>query len=474
MDRKNYESDSFLPVLLSGADPAGILYTNGSIFLRGIHKDEVKQMQNLLESDFWENLTKRHLVPKTRILDRNLVPTSMDFFPLVLESEAISPITYPHEWSFEMVKTAALAFLDLVELADSYGYTIKDAHLYNWVFNSVQPVWVDMGSFISLPPFSNSRPWIESFYANVLTPLNLWNSGMPLLANRAVSCPGRLITIDEAIACNHSYLKGQSVIIRKIRSIFRFFLFANNIPENTILRRRIKYLFLKKLSIQVTQLRNRIKDLNYITPSKWGHYHSQLSHKKNYPIPTDVRFTRLLELIPSYSPSSILELAGNVGLLSQALAKNLPEIPIICTDYDTNAIDSLYKQIQKIPISNLSTAVLDFMVSESNSAEIKPQTRFKSDCVIALAVTHHLLLSQGYGYDRIFETIKSYSNRLVFIEFMPLGLYDGKQAPQLPKRYNKENFEASFLKYFTLLQIEQLDVNRILYVGQKNETNLPT
>ena len=122
-------------------------------------------------------------------------------------------------------------------------------------------------------------------------------------------------------------------------------------------------------------------------------------------------------------------------------------------------------------MSNLSMAMFDFMESESNFAEIKPQIRFKSDCVIALAVTHHLLLSQGYGYDRIFETIKSYSNRLVFIEFMPLGLYDGRQAPSLPKWYNKENFEASFLKYFTVLQIEQLEINRILYIGQLREDN---
>jgi len=395
----------------------------------------------------------------------------MDYFPIVLESEAISPVTYPHEWSFEMVKTTALAFLDLVELADAYGYTIKDAHLYNWVFNSVQPVWVDISSFISLSVSPDSRPWIEEFYANVLTPLNLWNYGMPFLANRAVSCPGRLINIDEAIACNHSNLKGQSVIVRKIRYIVRFFLFANRIPENTVLRRCIKYLFLRKLSKKITQLRNRIKDLNYITPSQWGQYYAQYPNKKNNPITTEARFVRLLELIRSYSPTSILELAGNVGLLSQDLAEKLPEIPVICTDYDTNAIDSLFRQIQKIPMSNLSMAMFDFMESESNFAEIKPQIRFKSDCVIALAVTHHLLLSQGYGYDRIFETIKSYSNRLVFIEFMPLGLYDGRQAPSLPKWYNKENFEASFLKYFTVLQIEQLEINRILYIGQLREDN---
>jgi hypothetical protein len=68
MDQKICESEDYLPVSLSGADPVGVLYTNGSVFLRGIHESGVEQMQNLLKSAFWEELSRRQLVPKTRIL----------------------------------------------------------------------------------------------------------------------------------------------------------------------------------------------------------------------------------------------------------------------------------------------------------------------------------------------------------------------------------------------------------------------
>jgi len=473
MDQKiSRESEEYLPVPLSGADPVGVLYTNGSVFLRGIHECGIEQIQNLLKSEFWAELSRRKVIPKTRILDRNLIPDSMQHFPLVLEHETLSPVTYPHEWSFEMVKTAGLAFLDIVELADKYGYTCKDAHLYNWLFRGTQPVWVDIGSFMPLPSStSNTLPWLESFYSNVLTPLTIWSDGMPFLANRAIGCPARLFSIDDAIAYNHALFRGQGMLVRNLRFVFRVLFFANSIPENTTLRRGVKHLFMKKPSRKIIQLRNKIQKIFYATPSSWGQYHDEYFDKNNK-IKADPRFTRISELIQAYSPSSILDLAGNAGVLSQLIAERLPEVHIICTDYDSNAIDHLYHRIQKHPLSNLSMAVHDFMSPESNSSEKNPQNRFKSDCVIALAVTHHLLLSQGYQYDQIFKIIGSYSNRIVFIEYMPLGLHDGHQSPQLPHWYTQENFEKSFSKFFTLLHTEQLDINRVLFIGQVRANNI--
>lgn len=465
MDLKINQTDVYLPVSLSGADPVGVLYTNGSVFLRGINESGVEQMQTLLKSELWDELSRRHLVPKTRILDNNDIPNSMQHFPMVLKQETLAPVSYPHEWSFEMVKAAALSFLDIVELAEKYGYTSKDAHLYNWLFSGTHPVWVDIGSFISLPASSNTLPWLESFYSNVISSLYLWNNGMPYLANRILGSPSKYMSVDEAIACRYSFLRGQGSFLSNLRFVFRVIIFVNNIPENTIFRRSVKHLLAKKPLKKIVHLQKYIQRLSYITPSIWGEYHTEFfdEHSK---VKLDSRFKRILNLIQDTSPVSILELAGNAGVLSQAIAETMPDTPVICTDYDSNAIDSLFRRIQLNPLPNLSMAVYDFMSPEFNSAETNPQIRFKSDCVIALAVTHHLLLSQGYQYDQIFKIIRSYSDRLVFIEYMPLGLHDGHQAPLLPSWYSQENFEKSFSKFFTLIHVEQLDSNRILYIGE--------
>ncbi len=73
-----------------------------------------------------------------------------------------------------------------------------------------------------------------------------------------------------------------------------------------------------------------------------------------------------------------------------------------------------------------------------------PVKRLQSDVVLALAVTHHLLLVQKIPVARILKTIGAYSRRLVFVEFMPLGLWDGRTAPPVPAGYTIDWFRRNF------------------------------
>lgn len=102
---------------------------------------------------------------------------------------------------------------------------------------------------------------------------------------------------------------------------------------------------------------------------------------------------------------------------------------------------------------------------------------FKSDIVVALAITHHLLLTQGFKIDEIFHKINLFSNKYVYIEFMPLGLWGGNIniKPNVPSWYTKEYFEEKFKNHFTLLKKVTLEshmikgkkeAHRILFVGK--------
>lgn len=90
----------------------------------------------------------------------------------------------------------------------------------------------------------------------------------------------------------------------------------------------------------------------------------------------------------------------------------------------------------------------------------------KSDIVMALAVTHHLILTQQYQINDIFNTLKSYSNKYVFVEFMPLGLWNGHNNPTVPDWYTVDWFKEHFEKYFKLLKIDHYEKNRILFIGE--------
>jgi hypothetical protein len=102
---------------------------------------------------------------------------------------------------------------------------------------------------------------------------------------------------------------------------------------------------------------------------------------------------------------------------------------------------------------------------------------FKSDVVLALAITHHLLLTQGHKIEEIFEKTKSFSKNYVFVEFMPLGLWGGDRniKPNVPDWYTSDFFENKFQKYFQLIKKEVIEfhvingvkeAHRILYVGK--------
>lgn len=89
-----------------------------------------------------------------------------------LEHPRLPLITYPYEWTFSMLKDAAMLQLDLLEEALSNGLTIKDATPYNIQFVAGRPMFIDIGSFET---YRKGEPWIgyRQFTRQFLFPLML-------------------------------------------------------------------------------------------------------------------------------------------------------------------------------------------------------------------------------------------------------------------------------------------------------------
>jgi hypothetical protein len=87
-----------------------------------------------------------------------------------------------------------------------------------------------------------------------------------------------------------------------------------------------------------------------------------------------------------------------------------------------------------------------------------------ADVVIALALTHHLLLTQGYRLDAVVERIAAYGQRHMVIEFMPKGLWDGSSGPPVPSWYNQEWFAAGLARAGRIVLCEKLEENRVAFL----------
>ena len=164
------------------------------------------------------------------------------------------------------------------------------------------------------------------------------------------------------------------------------------------------------------------------------------------------------------SPTTILDLAGNQGILARALSK-LPSVAhVVCSDYDEKSIDQLLIRLDDT--DKVHPACFDFMADVQDSLSTERAKRLRSDMVIALAVMHHLILTQQYSIESIFTTLASYTNKYLIVEFMPLGLWDGKSAPPLPDWYNESWFAENMAKYFRIIKRVGLEDNRIIFVGE--------
>ena len=449
-------------VSLSGADPVGRLYFDGVHYVRLVAPGLERAVGDLFSSGLIKALVERGLFPETvelPIAGDGQVPCGHS---LAVRHRALTPLVYPREWSFAMLQAAALRFLELVELAFSYGYTLKDAHPFNMVFYGTVPIWVDLGSFCKILP-EQPHPWLRDFLINYLTPLRIWDK-YPFVVRKIAGSP--LQGLDHAECVRLTFLPlGRGTIVENICKIISKLSYIDNYRGRNILISAAKALLGRDTKSRLAKLRTKVQVLKGSHGTPWKTYHKEYLTNNLVPSVLSERFEHIFARISKTKPRSVLELAGNAGVLSEAIARRMPEVSVICTDNDSQAIDALFRRLECAVVSNLSFAVLDFMCTEYSSAELEPDERLRSDVVLALAVTHHLLLTQGYSFSDIFAAIKRYACRSVFIEYMPLGLHDGVQAPEKPDWYTEENFRRAFEEYFSLDCVDHLEENRVLFCG---------
>jgi hypothetical protein len=207
--------------------------------------------------------------------------------------------------------------------------------------------------------------------------------------------------------------------------------------------------------------KNICKTKKITAKTTWSNYHDEYINSVN--INLIPRFDRIIDVLNTLNLSSMIDLAGNKGVFSLLVAKNTSIKQIYCTDYDESAVDSLYIFVKNNGINKISPILLNFVcpIFESNAKGLK------ADISVALAVTHHLLLTQSFSVDKVLRRIGVFSHRYVLVEFMPLGLWDGEKAPPIPEWYRVEWFREKFKEQFNLLTEEQTEPNRIFFLGEK-------
>ena len=149
-------TDSFEPA--SFRDRHSRVFQRDKRIYRALSASGLSEWETLAATRLFAGFSRRGALVATRRADDEaaLLAPLGDGWAGALEHERVPFISYPYEWSFGMMKDAALLQLDLVLAALDEGMILKDATAYNLQFRGASPVFIDIGSFITLDP---GEPW---------------------------------------------------------------------------------------------------------------------------------------------------------------------------------------------------------------------------------------------------------------------------------------------------------------------------
>lgn len=447
-------------------DPSGFVFKNQKIIYRQVNQVYKKNYDHLMQSGLYDRLIRNgwmvsHKEVNTPVYDE--VETYK-----ILEPENLLFISYPYEWCFSQLKDAALLTLNIQQTALKYDMSLKDASAYNIQFIHGQPVFIDSLSF---ERYQEGRPWAayRQFCQHFLAPLALmahkdirlgkllalYLEGIPLDLASGLLPISTWFNLGLALHL-HIHAKTQKVYSKSTQE-------ENQSPPRykPVSRTGLEGI-LKSLSKAVTMLKWDAGG------TEWADYYSDTNYSES-------SFSEKVRLINHYldslTPESVWDLGSNIGVFSRIASKK--KIQTFSFDVDPAAVELNYRQVKKRKESHLLPLFLD-LTNPSPSLGWDCQERDSiiqrgpADCVMALALMHHLGISNNVPFNRMARMFARIGRYLI-IEFVPKS--DSQVRRLLRSRediftgYDQSHFETAFLKYFSIEKKEKIkDSQRVLYL----------
>ena len=430
-------------VASSFRDPAGYISSSKDKVLRHITSIGLSDYQLLMDSGLYKSLVGKGLLVPHKEIERGLI-----------EPEYIPYIIYPYEWCFSQLKESALAVLSIEGTALEHGMTLKDASAYNMQLGPTGPMLIDTLSFTK---YTEGQPWIAygQFCRHFLAPLVL-----------ASYCDIRLIQL------LRNYIDGVpldlAVKLLPLRSWFSTLVslhlrLQTSVKGTSKLRFKVGRSALQNI---LGSLKRGISKLEVHTPlGGWSSYSSCSYDKQSH-----TRKVSIVEdLLGSTKPSTVLDLGANTGEYSKEAS--LQATRVLAVDLDSYSMDLLYRERNPrilpivMDITNPSPGL-----GWNNQERDSFKSRFEVDLVLALALVHHLAISNNTPFDMIVDLLYPLGPHLV-VEFIPKG--DSMVKKLLASRddifsdYTRENFESSFLGKYSILECREVGNGRLVYLMER-------
>jgi len=306
----------------------------------------------------------------------------------LLTHEPIPFVSYPYEWTFSMLKGAALLQLDLLLAALDHDLVLKDSTPYNVQYKGARPIFIDIGAFERL---RTGELWVgyRQFCMLYLFPLLLQAlKGVRFQPWLRGSVDG--ITATEARAQ------------LSFRDRFRRGLTTNVFLQARLERREVGSAEIKRevkragverqlISANARRMRKLVERLRWNPPpGTWVGYEQDNAYDSE-----DIRRkeTFVLDVAASNRWQLVWDLGANTGRYSRLAAPR--SRCVVAIDADDGAVELHYRRLREVGDETILPLTMN--LADPSPAlgwrGLERKTlleRGRPDLVLALALVHHL------------------------------------------------------------------------------------
>jgi len=447
-------------------DPAGFVFESGGRLFRQINRSFAPEFDAFVASGLCERLIRDGLlVAHTERTHSDVASPQAALAHRIIEPERIAFVSYPYEWCFSQLKDAALTTLAIQTLALEHGFSLRDSSAFNIQFHRGKPVLIDTLSF---ERYREGEPWVayRQFCQHFLAPLALAarvDARLPLLMRPFIDgVPLDVASRILPVATRWSPALSIHIHLHA-RSQRRF------ASSAAVKKRRVSRMAMRGL---VDNLGGAVSKLRW-TPAgtEWGDYYSDTNYSS---MARDQKASVVRDFVSRTRPTSVWDLGANTGEFSRIAAEQ--GIPTVAFDVDAAAVEKNYRGVRQRNEAHMLPLVMDLTnpspsLGWDHEERASLAARGPADLVLALALIHHLAISNNVPLERVARFLARVGRSLV-IEFVPKS--DSQVQRLLATRadvfpdYTREGFEAAFAVHFETLDTRRVeDSERVMYLMRR-------
>ena len=379
-------------------DPAGFVFRRDGVLLRQINRSFAERWDRTVASGLLERLqADGHLIPhEPAPLEAAADPADAH---AVIRPAAVPFVSYPYEWSFGMLRDAALLTLDVQAEASAAGFALRDASAFNVLFSDGRPILVDT---LSIAPAEPGAPWVayRQFCEHFLAPL-------ALMARRDIRLGSLLRTHLDGIPLDLAarLLPARTRLNLGLGSHIHVHAASQRRHEGggeaAAAKARQTRVGGTRSAALLDSLRRTVASLRWSpTGTEWADYERA--------DPSDAAASAkdgiVRSMLAEAGGSVVWDLGANVGRHS-AIAAELGR-RVIAWDADPAAVERNYRAIRAAGETRILPLLVDLADPSAavgwNLSERRSMVdRADADVVLALALVHHLAIGRNVPLPRI-------------------------------------------------------------------------